>query len=578
MKLHRNIIQALTILSLGFIALQATAQKVEFETVEINYIDIIRNAKGIKLRGNFLVFDNNNTLSISNEMKVQKVEGDLNVSVTLIGEDVKGNKFSKSVEYIYSKKGENKGGNLEIKGSSKEPIFISTISIEVKGKNGFSRSASETILNSNKSSFAILLNGVNSNELCSKKEVNSVFMNESSGSKYYAVVLGLNNTKKQEPSAIEKSINSGFGQINGKYVWSVGNDKRISNMVQPTMDKNGNWTFKDSVEIGKEKPVLISFELLHISACNDSWTYTSMYRLALKEKSAWDYKIHMATAVKDSPELQTITGNNSSVLALTFPSSSISVSGGSIVFSESTKFEMGISGTTVSNGGINYNKVPKVKYNIKNWDGNGRVFYHWGSTVSTSNPKVAVDVDSMKFKGHELASAELRFITEGNDTIVYQDNGKLATSLDGKTTYLLLKKTKELKYKDPCKTKFKLKEITYSETTVSGIYALQFSFELEQNSDLPTDMAMIVEIKDCNGNKEYISISLKYNAKTGIYSGGVSMTQIKECAWQLVYGEIAAYNSCKDKTVWSFEASNSKSNGSGTRNVATANNGKPGLL
>lgn len=175
-------------------------------------------------------------------------------------------------------------------------------------------------------------------------------------------------------------------------------------------------------------------------------------------------------------------------------------------------------------------------------------------------------------------SSEIRLVDENKDTILLKSNGTLVSPLFGISTIMLMEKTDKLKYKDPCDTKFKLKELEYSESTVSGLYTMQFSFQLEANSDLPSDMAMIVEITDCNGNKEYIRITLKYDAKSNTYTGSEAIKQNKECPWTLTYGEIAAYNPCKDKTVWSFNTSKSKSNGFGTRNVATTTNGKPGLL
>jgi len=151
--------------------------------------------------------------------------------------------------------------------------------------------------------------------------------------------------------------------------------------------------------------------------------------------------------------------------------------------------------------------------------------------------------------------------------------------VNGKTVGEPLKETIcfEIK-KDVCDTKFKLKDVAYSENNISGLYSLQFSFELEKNSDIPTQLAMIIEIKDCNGIKNYLSITLKYDSKTGDYFGGVTLPQNKDCPWELNYGEIAAYNECKDKTVWSFDASKAKGNGLGTKNASSTATTKPRLL
>jgi hypothetical protein len=66
--------------------------------------------------------------------------------------------------------------------------------------------------------------------------------------------------------------------------------------------------------------------------------------------------------------------------------------------------------------------------------------------------------------------------------------------------------------------------------------------------------------------------------KTNTFIGSQAITSSKDCKLELVYGEIGAYNACDDETAWSFKTSESKSNGKGTRVVATTNNGNPGLL
>ncbi|MBK7956849.1 MAG: hypothetical protein IPK03_01250 [Bacteroidetes bacterium] len=138
------------------------------------------------------------------------------------------------------------------------------------------------------------------------------------------------------------------------------------------------------------------------------------------------------------------------------------------------------------------------------------------------------------------------------------DNTK---ELKNKDEYSIQMDSKEKVKKDPCNTKYRLKELNYSETNLAGMYALNVQFQFENNSDVPAEVAMIVELTDCNGKHQYVRMALKYNALTGIYSGSQALVQDKACPWALTYGEIAAYNACKDKTVWSFETSESKSNG-----------------
>ncbi|MCC7299306.1 MAG: hypothetical protein IT244_13310, partial [Bacteroidia bacterium] len=111
-----------------------------------------------------------------------------------------------------------------------------------------------------------------------------------------------------------------------------------------------------------------------------------------------------------------------------------------------------------------------------------------------------------------------------------------------------------------------------------GIYSLQLSFQFEKNSDVPNAIAMVVEIKDCSGNSQYVSITLKYNSSTGFYSGGVNLSILNKCSYTFHYAEIAAYNVCKDKTVWSIYATKAKGNGSGTKNASSQVSIKPQLL
>jgi hypothetical protein len=210
-------------------------------------------------------------------------------------------------------------------------------------------------------------------------------------------------------------------------------------------------------------------------------------------------------------------------------------------------------------------KRENVKFTIKFWP-------------ERTYPSYDHRFSGRQYKRARIKNITLEFINTCNDKFtlntVYQ-SGYLEDKTSWTETWLIDQKTND---KDPCDTKYKLKDIEYTETNVSGLYGLQFSFQLEDKSDVPYAVRMIVQLTDCKGNKQNIEITLKYNDKTRTYSGGQTISQSKECPWELTYGEIAAYNECKDKTVWSFDPSKAKGNGSGTKNATTTTSAKPQLL
>ncbi|MBK7956715.1 MAG: hypothetical protein IPK03_00460 [Bacteroidetes bacterium] len=120
---------------------------------------------------------------------------------------------------------------------------------------------------------------------------------------------------------------------------------------------------------------------------------------------------------------------------------------------------------------------------------------------------------------------------------------------------------------DPCKTKFKLKEVFSEETTQSGIYGVGFYFSFEGNSDAPSAVDMIVQITNCNGETK--NLRVKLNQNNGIYAGGFAMPQDKECPWKLTYGEVYANNPCGEMTWWGLEFGQIKTSGAGTRSTTT---------
>lgn len=137
----------------------------------------------------------------------------------------------------------------------------------------------------------------------------------------------------------------------------------------------------------------------------------------------------------------------------------------------------------------------------------------------------------------------------------------------GDTAVFVYEREKIKNVEDPCKTKFKLKEVFSEETTQSGIYGVGFYFSFEGNSDAPSAVDMIVQITNCNGETK--NLRVKLNQNNGIYAGGFAMPQDKECPWKITYGEVYATNPCGEESTWGTDFGDVKNNGTGTRSGAS---------
>jgi hypothetical protein len=402
---------------------------------------------------------------------------------------------------------------------------------------------------------------------CKEIELNNVYLNENNSSKFFAVVIGLNNTKKDNPTPLEARLSGGGIKVTGHYVWTEGHDKRTLRIIKPTVDKNGNWTFADSLPIKdtKNPPILENFQLLFLDDCNDTIKFESVYKTKLNDKKPWDYKVKMGnTNAIDNPTFEPANGGMTNIMALTFPSSSVTISSGNFIISNNSKLTVGIVNNMAISNGIDTKKVTDANIDIQySVAGDGRVFWHWSFPVTTTNPKGVIDIDTNKFNPIKIESAEIRFITDEKDTIIYESNGKFASSMDGKTMYLLLEKTGKRNYIDPCKTQYKLKEIFTQEGTESNIYGLYLSFSFENNSDLPAKISMNVEITDCNNKTQYIELKLNYDTKSGLYYASQAITTSSNCKLEITAGNVTVTNACNVKTNWNFDASQAKAVGPG---------------
>ena len=517
------------------------AQKIEFETIEINYGNI---AGGVKKKNEFLVFTGPTPLTIHSGISLNKNNGDYKGKLTLIGKDRKGKRLSIMTDLTYSASGYRNTSKLDIKPEQDNEIYINEIMISVTDSKNNTTSATEPIFNARpNTSFAVLLNGIPSDKFCDEQKLNAVFMNQSVGFGIFAVVLGLNTTKK-EPSPIEKAMTAGRGYGIGRYVWTTSHDQRTTRIVTPTTDNAGNWTFEDKMPIKDEKnpPVLESFEMMYITACNDTYTYKSVFMQKLADIKPWDYKVKMDNVIaSDNPIFQSGGGGMTNVLGLTFPSSSVTITGGSIAIADHSKFSIGLSNTNVGNGGFNYKKINDVfialQYNSKG----DKINYHWGSAFSKTTPQIVINTDSLKIKELTFTNTEILVVNHKYDTLVYKSNGKFALSLDGKETYLLLEKVEKIKL---VKENYTFGKSSLKVTDMKTLSAMTFNFSLKKGSSIPASMTALVEINTCKTDPEFIAVKLKYDPISGLWTGGQSILQTAECPVSVKGFKINIINTC----------------------------------
>lgn len=559
MKIKNYINNTILSIFFCFLATQLTAQKKQdkFDIISLNLIQ-----SDLKVESGNLIISNKSDMTFDLNYSVNNGKG-AKESYTIYLK-FRGRRLgdpTKAMEY-------KKRADAEASIRPETPMVLTNVVVEIYNERGLilTDSVNITINNNYKTNFAVLLNGIGSKDFCEEQKLNHVFMNEFKSSKYYAVVIGLNNTKK-EPSDIEKAVSNGRGKIKGTYVWTESHDKRTTRIVEPITDKNGNWFFKDSFVNEKDAVKLLSFSIEYITACNDSFKYVSVLKQQLSDKKPWDYKVKMSAVASDNPIFQGTNEGGTNILALTIPASSINISGGNLEIKDNSQLNMLLSNST--DGGFNTTNISSATISMKLEEkGDGRVFYHWGSVVSTSNPKINTNFDTGKYGVLIISSIEIRIVNLEKDTIIYlynlsNDKGKYGLSLNGNNYIVVLKKTEKNKYIDPCKTKYKLKEIFTQEGTESNIYGLYLSFNFENNSDLPAQISMNVEITDCNKKTQNIELKLNYDSKTGLYYATQAITTSSNCKLEITAGTVTVINECGVKTKWNFDASEAKAVGPG---------------
>lgn len=102
--------------------------------------------------------------------------------------------------------------------------------------------------------------------------------------------------------------------------------------------------------------------------------------------------------------------------------------------------------------------------------------------------------------------------------------------------------------KDPCKAPFY--EINSQSLTLnsdkSGL-SIVISLTLDDKRSNPATIKYILTLVDCKGNKQYVSVELKCNAKTGEWAGAQYLFGSSDCPWSVDSYSIIATNPCGDE-------------------------------
>ncbi len=586
MKSIKHIKKTILVFVLSLFSMAINAQKVEFESINIS-------STSLKIDGGNLVFSNNSTvLILESSFKLKGTDTEVPFVMIELRGKIKGKEQTFSTDVVSINKSGKIEQKLTINASNDNPIYISDVTINILNNKKLIASTTESLFSSNnkKTSFAILLNGINANDYCEYQEVKKVFYKESVSFGIFAVVIGLNNSKK-EPILLEKILTNGGGKLTGTYIWTESHDKRTTRTVPATLDQNGNWFFKDSIKVGKDTPQLVGFQMEYITACKDSFFYNAIYTKEIKNNKKYSKFYAMEGGQRQI--YSDIGGTSQTYLTwrprISMPNTVTINSTGNLVIKDNAKLTIGLINLNIGKNKNQHrikrvhsswnrvNEVLKTGEVIKKTSNKNYTFTHeWNE--KTMQYEALINFEGSEKEPVEISEIIITVVTENKDTFIYEYEGKYGTSLDNKTLYLELKKTEKIKYTDPCKTKYKLKEIEYSENNYNGVYTYQFWLKFENNIDIPDHVNMVIEIKDCSGKSQFVKITLKYDEKTKMFVGSQAITASKDCKLELVYGEIGAYNACDDETAWSFKTSESKNNGKGTRVVATTTNGTPGLL
>lgn len=540
----------LLVFILSAITTPLLSQKIQFETIIITY-------SYLNIGGGSVIFQDNSTLSIGSEITVKS--GSLknyNIAISLNGRDQKGNLYAAKLEGLEYTEGGIKG-KMNIRASKDNPIYINSVSVSVTDPKNRTTTDTQQIFSGNlKTSFAILLNGTNSNSYCKDADLDFVYYSQFQSSAIFGVVLGLNNTKDKEPTPLEASLSNNNISTFGNATWSKGEEvfERRINLVK---DKAGNWTYSDSFKIkeGEQTPMLTKIDMFFVNKCNDTFGYTSVYKEKLNDKKKMDYKVRMNSIGTDNPIFTGGLGAQDNILALTFPNSGVSISGGSIVFSGSSSVNMRVEGSGMFASSPKTNVSVTILGTYKDREVQQEYKAVWND--KTNQLEFQTKFEASKENPFVINDFEISFVTEKLDTLILMSKDRIATSVDEKEIVVLFKRTEKRK-RNPEVYEFGSSSVRITnESNLTGLY---FSFALKKGSSIPASMNVNVKIKTCNNEVSYISVDLKFDAKTGLWTGYQTIVKESNCEIEVKNFKVSIVNQCDQTITASHSFPDEKSN------------------
>lgn len=148
-----------------------------------------------------------------------------------------------------------------------------------------------------------------------------------------------------------------------------------------------------------------------------------------------------------------------------------------------------------------------------------------------------------KSEGCFVTAAVLHFKTSCGDTFSvkcrYSGNRATNNKVTVSENWLPLQKTKS-------KEKDNFKVFTYKSFTVDGYNIVQVSLAYNTGSSIAKTMTTNMTVIDCDGNEKSIAVKMKYDSRTGTWSGSVVLGATK-CAAKLAAVTLNWENACGDK-------------------------------
>lgn len=97
------------------------------------------------------------------------------------------------------------------------------------------------------------------------------------------------------------------------------------------------------------------------------------------------------------------------------------------------------------------------------------------------------------------------------------------------------------------KEKYRFGKVRVVASHMSDQSAFSIAINLNEGSSIPASISMILGLVDCNNNTKHISIDLKYDSKTGQWTGSELMSNEKNCNWYFTDVKLKLVNACGDK-------------------------------